>query len=213
MGDILNGIENALWIILAGKHGNGDRAANVGRMESRMDRIVACHDSADRDRPGRRAGRAGIGHHSAGHDRRDSHQRIHMLGDRCDVGTFQLVLGIDQHRELETVGPHQCFDRLQGLQRDKDRIVIRAAGTHGVGGLQGILEPAPRSEAPGDQGVAVNGLRYSHGFASTNLPFLAAFRSFDEGPPVGDPSCHAFSAGFRRTSLVSRASKPCPSPA
>ena len=112
----------------------------------------------------------------------------------------------------QAVGSHQCFDRLQGLQRDKDRIVIRAAGAHGVGGLQGILEPAPGSKAPGDQGVAVNGLRYAHGFASTNS-FFSAFRSFNEGPPVGDPSCHALSAGFRRTSLLSSASKPCPSPA
>jgi len=162
--DILNGIENTFWVIPAGKHGHGDRAANIRRMESRMDRILACHDSADRDRPVRRASRAGIGHHSTGHDRRDSHQRIHVLSHRCDVGTFQLVLGIDQHRESEAVGSHQCFDRLQGLQRGKDRIVIRAAGAHDAGGLQGIPEPAPGSKAPGDQGVAVNGLRYSHDF-------------------------------------------------
>jgi len=50
-----------------------------------------------------------------------------MLGDRGDVGTFQPVFGIDQHREREAVGPHQCFQSLHGLQRDKDRIVIRAA--------------------------------------------------------------------------------------
>src|SRR6185312_8716643 len=31
VSDILNGIENTLWVILAGKHGNGDRAANIRR--------------------------------------------------------------------------------------------------------------------------------------------------------------------------------------
>jgi hypothetical protein len=42
---------------------------------------------------------------------------------------------------------------------------------------------------------------------------LRCLKTKNEGPPVGDPSCHAFSAGFRRTSFVSSASRPCPSPA
>jgi hypothetical protein len=78
MSDVLHGVKDALRIVLAGKHGDGHRAANVRRVTSGMDRIIARDDPANRDRSGRRAGRAGIGHHRAGHD-----GRTHIKASMC----------------------------------------------------------------------------------------------------------------------------------
>jgi hypothetical protein len=185
MGDVVNRIEDALRIILAREHRDGHRAADVGRVEAGMDRVVAGDHAADRNGTFRAAGRAGIGHHSAGRNGRHPHQGIHVPGHRRDVGALQVILGIDHHRERDAIGAHQRHDRLKGLQCSEDRVVVRAAALHRVGRVQRVLEPATGLEAPVDQGVAVD-----HGLAPV-FRFgwlLPAIDEFNEGPPMGDPS-------------------------
>jgi hypothetical protein len=160
MGDVVNGIEDALRIIPAGEHRDGHRTADVRRVEAGMDRVVAGDHAADRNGAFRAAGRAGIGHHGASCDGRYPHQGIHVPRHRRDVGPLQVILRIDHHRERDAIGAHQRLDRLQCLQCNEDRVVVRAAGPHCVGRVQRVLEPATGLEAPGDQGVAVD-----HGLA------------------------------------------------
>ena len=66
------------------------RAADVGRVHARRDRVPEAHDAADRDRPDR-ARRARVGHYRAGHGDRRPEDRVHRLAHGLDVRRLALV--------------------------------------------------------------------------------------------------------------------------
>ena len=131
----LHGIEHPLRVVAPAKHGDRHRAADIGRVEARMNRVRAGDRAAHGDRALGKTRGAGIRHHRALHDGRHPHQRIHVRDHGGRVRPLGLRLGVEEDAERAPVGPHR--DRVgggvEGGEMRQDRRIVGALKAHRVG--------------------------------------------------------------------------------
>lgn len=160
VGELHAGIENRDRVDVA-EHGDRHRAADVGRMHAGMDRLPGRDDAADRDRSGRGAGRAGIGHDGAGNDGRHAHQLGHVPLHRGEVLRLMRILGADVEPMGERAAAAQLHRRGKRRRREPvddgaDGGFLRARPSRLLGRRNRRSEPRAGRVAPRDQGLARN---------------------------------------------------------
>gem|GEM_PF-6615705 len=150
----LHRVEHLGEVLATVQHGDRHRAADVGRVEARMDGVLGRHRPADGDGARLPAARTGIRHHRRADDRRHPQQRVHVAGDLALVRLLLRRLRIEEHRVVDAARAHLRLDWDERLHGREHGVRVRPRRGEAVGLGERGLEPRRRLEAPGDQRLA-----------------------------------------------------------